>query len=171
MDKSLSNLEIQAVLGSKCVIMSYKNINKINNIDKFFKRNKYLIILYEWKKNYGHWTCILKQGKTLEFFDSYGTQPDMELKDFSKYTRNQYGMEFPLVAKLLMDSNKEIHYNNYKLQSQKQGVNTCGRWCIYRCLNDHLNIDQFVHKLIYRYKIKPDKLIVQATNRLLKSKV
>ena len=168
MDKSLSNFEIRAILGKSCIIISYKNLIKLPNIDDLLKgKNKYLIILYEYKTNYGHWTCILRQGKTLEFFDSYGTEPDMQLKNFSDYTRNHYGLSFPLVANLLFNSKREIHYNNYKLQALKKGVNTCGRWVVYRCLNSHMNIDRFVHEKVYLYKSKPDRLVVKVTNKLL----
>lgn len=166
MDKSLSNFEIQNILKNSCLIVSYKKLKQIPTIDKLLKgKLKYLIILYEWKQGYGHWTCILKQGKTLEFFDSYGTRPDMELKDISNYARNRFGMDFPLVAQMLLNSKKEIHYNNYQLQSQRKGVATCGRWVAYRCLNSNLNIDQFVQKIKKSPIKNKDEFIVQATSR------
>lgn len=100
-----------------------------------------VVILYETKPNFGHWTLLHKLNNgNIEFFDSYGFKPDTEFKLISpEYQYPHYLMN------LLKELSKltQIHYNQYQLQSKSPGVSTCGRWCILRRLYPDLDIDQF----------------------------
>ena len=136
MDHSISDDEIYKYLTrDKCKIVKYSQLSDIDNLENFLSDKLFLVILYEWKENYGHWTCIIKNDftNTFEFFDSYGTKPDKQLFELDLRIRNNFGLDFPKVAILLYESNRTIIYNNFKLQSTKEGINTCGKWVIIRC--------------------------------------
>ena len=90
MNYALTNFDIKNILGNDCLIIKYKELHNFNDLDKLMKNKKFIVILYEYKKNYGHWTCLLKQGRTIEFFDPYGTEPDMEIMNFTNYIRNKF---------------------------------------------------------------------------------
>lgn len=145
MNYSLSNDDIKKYLGKQCKILRYADLKDISNLDSFMKDFLYLIVLYTWKQNYGHWTVIIKNdyNNTYEFFDSYGTKPDLQLMDVNMYIRNELGMTFPLLAELLHDTPRKIIYNSDKLQSPKKGINTCGKWVVFRCLTYLLPVETF----------------------------
>lgn len=170
-DYSLNNFEITNALGNRSSVYKYKDLRRLKSLDSFMRNKDYLIILYEYEPNYGHWTCILKQkspGKkyTYEFFDPYGSLPDSMMRNIPKTIRNKRGMEFPDVLRLLNSSDREIHYNNYKLQKFKEGVNTCGRWVIVRAMFSNLNIDQF-NKMIKGLDKDGDRFVTDFTNMFI----
>lgn len=145
MNYSLTDKDIRKYLGKKCKIIKYEKLSSIDNLETYMNDIKFLVILYEWKPNYGHWCCIIKNNlaNTFEFFDSYGTKPDQSLFDLPIRVRNNFGLDMPKVAILLMESKRTIIYNNYMLQSTKSKITTCGKWVVIRCLMIYLPIDTF----------------------------
>lgn len=160
MNESLSGKDIMNMLGSECKILRYSNLKNINSLDDFMKMYRYVIVLYEWKKDYGHWTALIKLqdgSNRIEFFDSYGTKPDLMLKKLPIRIRNNFGMDLPEILRLLTTSNHKIEYSPYKLQSTNPNIRTCGKWCVIRCLFDHLNNDNFY--LLFKNRKNKDKLV------------
>ena len=100
-----------------------------------------VVILYRTGPDYGHWTLLHKlDNGNIEFFDSYGFKPDTEFG----FIGNEYQLPhylWELLGKL--SKLTRIHYNQYPLQSQSRGVNTCGRWVILRHLFKFADIDSF----------------------------
>jgi len=145
MNYSLTELDIKKYLGNECRIINYKQLNDIRSLDTYMKPFKYLIILYTWKENYGHWTCVLKNDltHTFEFFDSYGTKPDYQLMDVPIRIRNDLGMEYPQLASLLYKSPRQILYNEDKLQKFSPRINTCGKWVVLRCCMGNIPVETF----------------------------
>lgn len=154
--------QIKNFLGN-VACLKYSDLKKIDNLDQALNAVPYIFVLYEYRPNYGHWTCLLKtKGKNgkpvVEFFDPYGIKPDHQRKGFSNKIKNKYGMNYPLVADLLLNSKYSIEYNNHKLQSYSPDIQTCGRWCMMRCVFDDLNIDQFKN-LFSSKKFSKDQLV------------
>lgn len=121
-------------------IITYSDLKKYKSIDELLPNNKsYAIILYEYEKNKGHWTCIMKYCDTIEFFDSLADcgAPDSELKWNSAETNKKLGYNKPYLTNLLKKSNYDVIYNKLKLQKEnkKDIINTCGRHCVFRILN------------------------------------
>lgn len=171
MDVPMSNEDIKSFLGKKVATLSYNQLGEIDNLDKALNAVPFLFVLYEYKPNYGHWTCILrsinKQGAPcIEFFDSYGSKPDSQLGGFSPEIRNEYGMSFPLVAKLLLESKYPIEYNNHKLQKHNSKIQTCGRWGMLRCMFHDMHIDEFAKMFQNKKKYSPDQLVTLAHESL-----
>lgn len=145
---NINELQIKHIFGDKCLILSYKELSGVFDLDETLTHTPVIFLLYEHRHNYGHWTCILKtinnnQEECIEFFDSYGAKPDTQRNGMSIQLLNDNGMEFPKVLYLLFKSSYPIEYNNHKLQKIGSNINTCGRWCIVRSLMNTLTIDEF----------------------------
>lgn len=94
------------------------------------------IILYQTKRNFGHWCCIIRHGKhRIEFFDSYGEKPDVHLATVSTYYKKVLNEDFPYLTALLYewilkDRRNKVEFNEIQYQSYGQGddrIATCGR--------------------------------------------
>lgn len=145
MNYSLSETDLRKYLGKDLVIKKYSDLANINNIDTYMADKDFIVILYRSTSNYGHWTCLLKHDKfnSYEFFDSYGIQPDRQLISMPLRIRNAFGQESPILAALLLDSDRKIEYNNFKLQKLDDKIATCGKWVTMRCLMNELPIEVF----------------------------
>ena len=89
MDKILTNIESQDLSGEdlvkicegKVVVVPYHTLKNYNSIEDLLDKFGAVILLYETKQNFGHYTALYyNNSKQLEFFDSYGFAPDQELK-------------------------------------------------------------------------------------------
>lgn len=159
---SLSNHDLMKYMKGKCKIYTYNELSKFNNLEEAFENTEVIFLLYETIKNYGHWCSILKRKNSIEFFDPYGIFPDEELKFTDDVFRLKNNMILPHLTYLLWKSRKRVEYNNYKLQSKKFGINTCGRWNLIRAQYKDINIDNFA-KLLTKNNIPNDVLITLLT--------
>lgn len=163
--RPLSGRDIVRLVGNRAKVMRYSKLQEYNNIEDVFGGGDAVIVLYESKRNFGHWTLILNRPENYEHFDSYGLKPDQELKFVPKPFKQQYYNDIPHLTLLLYKSEKPTHYSQYKLQSEKQNVNTCGRWCVVRALLKRLSEDQF-HELFTGKGVNPDAVVTMVTESL-----
>jgi len=167
--KALSDEEIFNALNGHTKIYLYGDILDVKNIDELFGSYDSVVILYEKEPLNGHWVALLRNGDTIEFFDSYGIFPDME-KDFldEKYLINT-GQIVNKLAQLLRDAwdmGYKVEYNNYLLQVMKDGVSTCGRHVISRIWHKDLTIDEY-NKFINSFKkLNPDDVATIITKNI-----
>lgn len=152
MDIPLSFEDIKKIVGYNINCLAYNELENYNNIFDVLGDNLCCMVLYNYDEvnnsQYGHWCCVFmrnEDGKDiLEFFDSYGNEIDSiqmdEIKDYFK--KKQYKL-FPWLSKLMIDSGLDLHYNNYRMQSDDPNIATCGRWCSLRILTRENNIDKF----------------------------
>lgn|SRR5574337_1618016 len=161
--KALSNDEIYKLLNGKVKILVYPELSKFKNIDQLLSPHGCAIILYQTKKNFGHWIALIKQGKNIiEHFDSYGIKPDGELKFVKSYMRKELGQEYPHLTYLLYHSPYQLSYNQYRLQKMQKHISTCGRWSVARCILKDVPLDQFV-KLFKVKNYTPDDVVTMLT--------
>jgi len=157
--RALSNKEIINKLDGKTNVIIYPELTGVRRIEDILV-NDSVVILYETRPNVGHWVCIIKRGKILEFFDSYGIFPDKEKKYINKEYLKESGQENNMIIQLLIEASKryKIEYNNYRLQVKSGDVATCGRHVISRILLKNLNIDQFNRLMrgFKQYGLTPD---------------
>jgi hypothetical protein len=86
-------------------IITYSSLNDFNDINELLPKDKdYTFLLIEDSPNKGHWVCVSKYGDVVEFFDSYGGQPDSQLKWNSKEKNNQLGHQSAIHRQALMHS-------------------------------------------------------------------
>ena len=165
MNTALSRTDLRNMFNDRIQVYTYDEIKDYRNIDDLLGEYGRCIILYFWQtvpSCYGHWTACFKLGNgDIEFFDSFSSVPDGELKDIPKLFRNHNGMEYPYLTKLLYNSPYNIHYNNMKIQNDDSSC--CGRYCALRIANADKSIDEF-NKLWTRDTKANDKLVVRLTN-------
>lgn len=158
----LTGQDIEKICEGKVRVISYHELEGIQSIQQLLEPYGAVILLYETKQNFGHYTALFfDKNKNLEFFDSYGFAPDQELK-YATYDNTPY------LSNLLKKYQGKIIYNNEDLQKWARDVNTCGRWCASRIRfrnlsatefknlfkNKYYNPDFFVSAITYLYTYK-----------------
>jgi hypothetical protein len=126
--------------------LKYSDLADIKDINDLLPEERdYRIILTETKRNEGHWCCIMKYTdqktgkKYIEWFDSYSGKPDSELKFIPEAIKKMLGQDKNYLSRILKTVKEPytILYNAKKYQTLKDGINTCGRWCILRLIMFH----------------------------------
>lgn len=116
-------------------IMTYDSLGKYTDIEQLLPQGRdYCILLYRQQPTFGHWVSIDRIGDNISYFDSYGGEVDNPLKWNTIEINNQLGQSIPYLSKLFDNTDKNIYYNPFRYQSKSNDTNTCGRWCILRCL-------------------------------------
>lgn len=129
-------------------LLKYSQLENINDINELLPEEKdYRIILTENQKNSGHWCCITRDKNIYTWFDSYGEKPDGELKYISAIMNKILGQDKKHLSRILKTIREpnQIFYNETKYQKLRDGINTCGRWCICFLLLHHMgyNLEEF----------------------------
>lgn len=121
--------------GSK-KILKYSELANYRTIEELLPEPvDYRIILIEQNVDTGHWCCILRYNKVIEWFDPYGIKPDGELSFISKMKNRLLGQDVKYLTNLFSEATRRgwtCIYNKKRLQKLKQGINTCGRWVLLR---------------------------------------
>jgi hypothetical protein len=148
-------------------LLKYSQLENINDINELLPEEKdYRIILTENKQNSGHWCAITRINDVYTWFDSYGEKPDGELKYISAIMNKVLGQDKKHLSRILKTIREpnQIFYNETKYQKLKDGINTCGRWCICFLLLHHIGYDleefkEFITLNCKKYNMPPDILI------------
>lgn len=131
--KALSETDILNIIDGKANVLTYSELENIDNLDDALGEYGALVLLYQTlNKNYGHWTCVFKvDDNTVECFDSYGILVDDEMNFVPEHFRNINYKKFRHLTNLLYDSGYKVIYNEYPLQAESTSddvINSCGRW-------------------------------------------
>lgn len=125
-DKPLNGLEVQQIVGCPIKIIVFGDIDKYE-LDQLFEKNDCCLINYLSGPRFGHWCCLVRNGNKITYFNPSGRFIDEAInhlpEDF-KYLSNQ---AFPHLLQKLYDSKYKVRYMDHCLQ--KNGTNTCGRYC------------------------------------------
>jgi hypothetical protein len=117
-------------------ILTYSQLNDYDRIEDLLPEDKdFVFLLIEDSPNKGHWVSVSKYGNTVEFFDSYGGQPDSQLKWNSKVKNDKLGQSHKKLTELFNKFGGRAVYNPIKYQEDAADVNTCGRHSAFRILN------------------------------------
>lgn len=163
----VSGIDIVRSLDGNVNIYTYSKLAKFDSIWDLFNGVPAFVILYETRKGFGHWACVINRGGSIEHFDSYGFFPDQALKQIPEYFRKNNRMGHTHLLYLLYKSGVPIEYNDFKLQSREKDISTCGRWCIARIYFRELPIEEFAKLFLMNRKYKPDDLVTLFTSKLL----
>lgn len=147
---ALSNEDILNLLDGKTNIIMYPDLYKYSNIDEILYPYDSCVLLFAAKKNYGHWTAIIKRDNELEFFNSYGGWPDDSLKHIPYHYAIVSNQNIPYLSFLMYCSKYDLFYNEFQFQKKNKDIKTCGRHCVVRVFNKDMDI--------YQYKNYLDKL-------------
>lgn len=157
-----SEQDILNILDGKTKIITYKDLRKYSTIDELLRPYDNVVLLYETKTNYGHWTCLMKRGNKIEFFDPYGNEPDYIMDLIPKKNRNKLGYDYPRLSKLLVDSKYDIVYNSKQLQKMNKDTSNCGRYVSLRLIMQDYSLDEFI-KMLKDKNISSDDLVTYLT--------
>jgi hypothetical protein len=117
-------------------IISYDELQYIDDIDEMLHPSGCCIILYMQGSNYGHWVCIYVVDDTINFFCPYGYKIDSN--EYVKSVEDdallfETGQIFNILTELLVNSRYDkILYNDEQFQILADDVKTCGRWVTIR---------------------------------------
>ena len=171
MEYSLSGEEVLKLCDGKAKLVIYEELYNYKTLDELLHPWGSIILLYEYKRDsnghsHGHYVCLnnVPDG-SIEHFDSLGYRPDEELKEIgiSAEFAKKSGQDKQYLLRLLIDSGYPISYNEYHLQQDKRGINTCGRWCGVRVFLKNLPLDTFAG-LFMNKKMPSDLLITILTS-------
>lgn len=137
----LSDSDLEKFLGPDVQqhIITYSDLADYQDLEQLLPHDKaYKIILIEYEKNTGHWICILRYGKMIEIFNSFGTKHDKDdfvnSKEINKYLGQSALYLNKLIEKEIDDGLFYLIYNKIRFQKKSVHVNTCGRHCVNRII-------------------------------------
>ena len=114
-------------------LITYHDLKRKKKIDRVVPKRKPVILLYPQVESKdmisGHWVCMFRNDQGLNYFDSYGNQPD------------KFWKKDPKLVKLLLTCDGPMEYNENKYQGKNSEV--CGRYCILRLLYKEFANNQF----------------------------
>jgi hypothetical protein len=125
-------------------IMRYSALSRLSDIEQILPTDKsYVILLYENTPGSGHWVALMRYGRTIEFFCSYGSKIDVPLRWQNPKDNAMLGQTAPFLSQLLNKAKGKFRaiHNPVAYQSSKQGVATCGAWDVMR-INQMKNHNQ-----------------------------
>jgi len=155
-------------------IMTVPELKKYNTIYDLMPKNKdYIFLLYEHKKNYGHWTLLIRNNNNLEYFDSYGGKVDNPVSWISKELQNKLDVK-PYLTQLIDNTpNLKVEYNGFDFQNKKDyDISTCGRHCCLRLktfLQNNFNLDDyidFMKQIKKKTKLNYDDIVSEIISKI-----
>ena len=150
----LSDGDIREILGDDISIITYPDLNKIDDINQIFdKKGRCILLFLTSSPTAGHWCCLLSKKKGITFFDPYGEAPEKQKEGADPALLDQLGERQPRLLELLKKSGRPVFYNTFPYQSEGSGINTCGRWCVSRCLYAP-KTDEYFHDVVMKAKAK-----------------
>ena len=115
----------------KATIITYDELSNYKQIEDLLSKHKsYFILLYPVQsKSSGHWVCLTRFAKMIEYCDSYGEKPEAALSygNFKKTPR--------YLSKLLKETQLRVNYNTIDFQNHRDyTISTCGAFAVFRIL-------------------------------------
>jgi hypothetical protein len=165
-DRPTSDAEIRAACPGLSTWL-YRDLAELEERGEFPELP--IAVLYETEApGFGHWVGLLHAGDGIvEHFDPYGLHPDAELKWVPKKYRRAFAADAPHMVRLLAridEAGAGVGYSEFRLQSRRPDIATCGRWVALRCRNPHLSAAQFARAVRREARargLSPDELTVR----------
>jgi hypothetical protein len=159
---ALSDDDIRHLLGN-IKITTYSDLENCHNINELFdSKGRAIIFFPQQNEQSGHWCCMIKNGREIEFFDPYGDEPDAQKDTISESKLEQMHMDKPLLVNLLSNSGCRVFFNKVQLQKLSNDVQTCGRHCVSRLMFSKYPIRRY-REIIKKSGLTPDEFVVENT--------
>jgi hypothetical protein len=133
--KPLTDGDIEKHTGQR-EILKYSDLKNYKTIEDLLPADKsFVIILIEDRLNSGHWVCVMRYGKTIEYFNSYGAKWDSDWKFINKMVRMILGENTNEMTRLMEGAKRDgwdTIWNKFRFQKLSSKIQTCGRWCVLR---------------------------------------
>lgn len=164
-DKNMFNL-----LDGNCKLVLYPDLINYNTIDEVLD-NKPVILLFEAKKEYGHWCGLWKINNTIYFFNSYGGYPDDSLDYIPLHFARMNNEDKPYLSILLEKSPYDLDYNKHRYQEKNSNIKTCGRHVAVRLWCKNMTDDEYydyIKEFTKKYNINADEMVTLLTMNITK---
>jgi hypothetical protein len=156
---ALSDGDIRQLLGKGVSLMTYPQLAEKRSLAECFDSQGRCIILFLTEDDHtGHWCCMLRTKKGVEFFDPYGDEPEEQLEDVPQSRLEQLDQDQPYLTDLMRKSGIPIYYNTHAFQKERGDVNTCGRHCVSRLIFKDKTLEQY-KKIIDKTGLSPDDFV------------
>jgi hypothetical protein len=135
-------------------VMLYDEFSKLKDIPPV------AVYLFQTSYNYGHWCCVLRNGKDVDFFDSYGIPIEGEHAFVSQELLQHLGESKNLIKDLCIKKGYSMSHNTTTLQGEKS--QTCGRHVVERIRKKMLDNESYAHWIKNTSKearVTPDILV------------
>ena len=133
--KPLSDFDIEKHTG-QTEILKYSELSKYPSIEDILPTDKSSkVILIEDRLNSGHWVCVMRYGKTIEYFNSYGAKYDTDWKFVNRMVRmilNENTNEMTRLMDKAKSDGWETVWNKHRFQKIGAKIQTCGRHVVLR---------------------------------------
>lgn len=117
-------------------VLKYSELKNYPSIEALLPTDKSaVIILIEDKLNSGHWVCVMRYGKTIEYFNSYGAKWDTDWKFINRMVRMVLGENTDEMTRLMDKASADgwtTIWNKHRFQKIDSKIQTCGRHCVLR---------------------------------------
>ena len=135
--KPMSNEDLEKYLSVKpSDIMKYADLSNYQTIEQLLpKDGDFQIILIEDKQNSGHWVSVARYGKTIEYFNSYGSKYDTDFRFIPRIVSIILGQNTSDLTRLFKQAEKDgfkVVWNKKRLQKLSPDIQTCGRHVVFR---------------------------------------
>ena len=166
-DIALSDKQLFNILKGRNKLVLYPDLINYHNIDEVLGPNGMCTLLFEAKKNYGHWCCLWKlDNNTVSFFNSYGGYPDDSLNHIPDHFAKKSNQDYSYLSLLLYNSPYELTYNDIAYQKKGHDIKTCGRHCAVRLICRNMTDEEYDNYIKYftkKFNINPDELVTLLT--------
>lgn len=152
----LSDGDIQRLV--KTTVVRYPDLKK-HSLDDLLKTGSCVILFLTKNSHDGHWTCLIDHGSYLEFFCSFGTQPDGHFRWLSP-ARGRKLDGPPVLGPMLRASKKPVVYNTFQFQNKAKA--DCGRHVVARIMHKDIDLDSY--KALMGNE-NPDDWVTEETNK------
>ena len=155
---------IDKYLDGQSNIIKLSDTNQMTDIEQVFNGHDHVIILLEWGPQVGHWVALMKNKDKIYYFDSYGRNPFIYVKndEYKRFNQNTHILDLIKNSKY----KDNFYYNDEKYQAKEEDVATCGRWCLLSIILNKLipNFDLNMFKKIVKngttkWKVSNDVLV------------
>lgn len=130
----VSDVDFKNVLKDDPKVIQYSQLINYEDFYQLLPKEKdYVIVLTEFKPNTGHWCVLTRDGNYFYWFDSYGVKPDGENKFIPLIMRKFLGENDKDLTRLIKATERKggkVEWNKKKYQVLRDGISTCGKWCI-----------------------------------------
>lgn len=160
---SLSDDDIRKLLGSGIQITNYTKLSEKKDINELLDNKGRGVIFYpQQNEQQGHWCCLIRNGREIEFFDPYGDPPDYQKDTIPDDRLERMNMDQPYLLQLMKNSRCKIMFNKVPLQELANDVSTCGRHIVCRLLYYKHPIRSY-REIIRKTGLSPDEFAVKMT--------
>lgn len=158
-DYPLSDADIRKILGNNIKIITYPQLKYMKSINECFDNQGRCILLFLTNSpTEGHWCCMLRKKKGIEFFDPYGEAPEEQKDGVPRGQLEALDQTKPYLTALMRSSGLPVFYNTHKFQRESASINTCGRHCVVRCLYAPYSIQKYA-SIIKKSGMSPDDFV------------